>query len=346
MASKPQATGTPAFDRNTRGSEVARLFKDQVEGRHILITGVSPNSLGEATAFALAASNPGLLILASRTAAKVETVAAAVRNQCPWVDVKTVILDLASQDAIRSAANEVTRLTDHLDLLINNAGISLSTRRSAPNGLELTFATNHVGPFLLTDLLLPLLRRAAKSQTTHGMTRIVNLSSAAHYVSPFRFSDPSFEADRPLPQDEEPRKGLEEHFYEVHDGFAGWLAYASSKTANVLFTVALQERLRSNGIECFSVDPGIIMTNLADDMTPSAAKAVTKMPKDLFKSTDQGCATTIVAALDPRLAGTDAVYLADCRKSRPARHATDKVKAERLWKMTGELTGQASQSKL
>lgn len=170
--------------------------------------------------------------------------------------MKTVIIDLASQDSVRSAAEEIGRMTGHLDLLINNAGVSQTSRQSAPNGLELTLATNHVGPFLLTELLIPLLKRAVERQATHGMTRIVNLSSAAHYVSPFRFSDPNFEGGRPLPQDEEPRKGLDEHFYEINEGFAGWMAYASSKTANVLFTVALQERLRPSGIDCFAVDPG------------------------------------------------------------------------------------------
>ncbi|KAH7037762.1 uncharacterized protein B0I36DRAFT_372081 [Microdochium trichocladiopsis] len=340
------AASAPAFDKNTRGSDVTRLFKDCVEGRHIVITGVSPNSLGEATALALAASNPRLLILASRTASKVDIIAATIKSRFPSVEVQTVILDLASQDSIRAGAAQIVQRTDRLDLLINNAGISLSSRGSAPNGLELTFATNHVGPYLLTELLLPLLRHAAKDQATRGTTRIVTLSSGAHYVCPFRFSDYNFDGGRSLPADEEPRKGLDEHFYEVKDGFAGWMAYASSKTANILFTVSLRERLCSDGIQCLAVDPGIIMTNLAGDMTATAAAAVTKMPKELFKSTDQGCATTVVAALDPGLAESDTLYLADCQKARPARHARDKIKAERLWKLSERLVGGKVDSKM
>lgn len=222
----------------------------------VVITGVSPNSLGEATALALAASNPGLLILASRTLSKVENVAATIRSRFQNVKLQVVVLDLASPDSIRAAVAQIVRQTDRLDLLINNAGISLGARRSAPDGLELTFATNHVGPFLFTEHLLPLLRSSAQAQTTPRMTRVVNLSSAAHYICPFRFSDHNFEGDRPLPADEEPRKGYDEHFYAVTDGFSGWMAYASSKTANILFTVSLQERLGREGIQCLAVDPG------------------------------------------------------------------------------------------
>jgi len=274
-----------------------------VGGVAVVITGVSPNSLGEATALALAASNPGLLILASRTLSKVEDVAAAIRSRFQDVKLQIAVLDLASQNSVRAAAAQIVQQTDHLDLLINNAGISLGTRRSAPSGLELTFATNHVGPFLFTELLLPLLRNSVWAQAKPGMTRIVNLSSAAHYICPFRFSDHNFKGNRALPADEEPRKGYAEHFYAVNDGFSGWMAYASSKTANILFTVSLQKRLGREGIQCLAVDPGTILTNLVDDVSASAAAAIRKMPKESFKTVDQGCATTIVAALQPDLAG-------------------------------------------
>lgn len=298
----------------------------------VLITGASPNSLGEAAAIALAGSEPGpkLLILASRTPSKLGAVAARVRgvvasrtsvdNDNPGstaaaataankrseaVDdssttaggragdagkgaatrVETVELDLASLGSVRAAAATIAGLTDSLDVLVNNAGISVSTRQVSPDGIELTFATNHVGPFLLTSLLLPLLLllplpdAAVKPvQGSHlgggarAARRIVNVSSSGHRISPVRFSDYNFEhvdderddhrdkktQEEPIgiPADELPHKSNPAWVLAAIDGFPGTVAYGASKSANILFTVALKRRLRSQGIESFAVDPG------------------------------------------------------------------------------------------
>lgn len=241
----------------------------------MLITGTSPKSLGEAAAVAVAKGKPALLILASRTPSKLEAVAKLVRetlgessatslSPAPLSDgqgntktvVATVLLDLASQASVRQAAKDIAALTDSLDVLINNAGVSLHTRQTSPEGIELTFATNHLGPFLLTTLLLPLLQKGATQSAILGSTRVINVTSSGHAICPIRFSDLNFEG-KPIPAEERHSEKLPGWIVEEVDGYPGVLAYAMSKCANVLFTVALRERLLEEyGIDSFTSDPG------------------------------------------------------------------------------------------
>lgn len=211
-----------------------------------------------------------MLIVASRTPSKLNEVASRVREAIEGggspastasahgessTIVKTVQLDLASHASVRRAAKDIAAITTRIDVLMNNAGISVHTRQLSPDGIELTFATNHLGPFLLTQLLLPLLLAAAGDRPA-GSTRVVNVSSGAHYMTPVRFSDYNFEG-KPLQPDEVPAPGFPDWVTKTTaDGFPGALAYGMSKCANVLFTVALKERLRERGIDSFAADPG------------------------------------------------------------------------------------------
>lgn len=220
----------------------------------VLITGVSPKGIGSSTALSLASESPGLLILASRTRSKLQEVAVQVADKYPLTRLEIVILDLGSQKVIRQAAAEVAALTDALDILINNAGIVITSRQATPEGIEQQFGTNHIGPFLFTNLLLPLLRKAAKSNTP-GTTRIVFLSSAGHRLSPIRFSDYNYEG-KPVPPEEE-HKPLQGAFAKcAPDGYNGIVTYAQSKTANILFTLYLQKHLSKHGIAAYALHPG------------------------------------------------------------------------------------------
>ncbi len=220
-----------------------------------MVTGVSPKGIGSATVLNLASQAPGLLILASRTRARVQEVAAEVAEKYPGTRVEIVTLDLGSQKAIRQAAADVAALTDKLDILINNAGIVVTSRQATPEGIEQQFGTNHIGPFLFTNLLLPLLRKSAETNAP-GATRIVSLSSAGHRLSPIRFSDYNFEG-KEVPPEEDHFKPLPGAFGNcTADGYNGIVTYAQSKTANVLMTVQLQKHLSKQGIAAYSLHPG------------------------------------------------------------------------------------------
>lgn len=173
--------------------------------------------------------------------------------------MKTVVVDLASQASVRAVAPQIAAITDRIHVLINNAGISTGVRQLSPDGNEMTFAVNHLGHFLLTSLLLPQILRAGPG------ARIVNVTSTAHRLSPMRFSDYNFEneVEGPgegkvtLPADERPRSTAPAWtLARSADGFQGTVAYGMSKTANLLFTVALKRRLADKGIESFAVHPG------------------------------------------------------------------------------------------
>jgi NAD(P)-dependent dehydrogenase (short-subunit alcohol dehydrogenase family) len=256
----------------------------------VLITGVSPNSIGEGLALALAAHQPGMLILASRTLSKIRVISRTIHASHPSVNVQEVVVDLSSLTSVREAADCCKRILEkegkRLDVLFNNAGINLSERRLTEGGVEMQFATNHLGPFLLTNLLLPFM------STGKGGTRVVNTSSETHRISPVRFSDVSPVGDLLVLQlgdifpryhdsaleqfrstsevadflvtqinqtpgakvdfEDEPRRGMPKGMLRGDGRYEPSVAYGQSKTANVLFSVALNRR----GVKSFAVMPG------------------------------------------------------------------------------------------
>jgi NAD(P)-dependent dehydrogenase (short-subunit alcohol dehydrogenase family) len=306
-----------------------RLVKADLVRCKVLITGVSPKSIGYSTALAFASQQPGLLILASRSLEKMKSVVSSIQESYPGVRVEIVQLDLSSQDSIRSAATAVKQLTDTLDILINNAAAVVYSRQTTAEGIELQFGVNHIGPFLFTNLLLPLMLRAAASSSP-GSVRIVNLTSAGHRLSPMRFSDYNLEKESDsLPDDEKPVSPLPPMFSRVttDDGYNGTIAYGQSKTANILFTVYLQEHLGKKGIASYVLHPGSksnldiptqypsqyltmsdfvyvvgIETDLGRDQDQQMAKEFVTIAK-YWKTLDEGASTTMVAALDPALNG-------------------------------------------
>jgi NAD(P)-dependent dehydrogenase (short-subunit alcohol dehydrogenase family) len=268
-------SSNPGWGEKTSGLEVARVFAEQIRGKNgenssinspsqvrvaktrptVLITGVAPHGIGESTAIAIASQSPSTLILASRTKEKLETVAAQIKKSYPDVDPKIVLLDLASQDSVRKAAAEVEALIPKLDLLINNAGLVTGSRQWTKEKIEIQFGTNHIGHFLFTKLLLPLLDAASKGSPA-GATRVVNLSSQGHRLSPFRFHDYNIEG-KEIPPEEAPFSPMPPAFAKtLPDGYLPIVAYSQSKTANILFSVYLQEHIKSHGITSYAVHPG------------------------------------------------------------------------------------------
>ncbi|KKY27573.1 putative short-chain dehydrogenase [Phaeomoniella chlamydospora] len=385
MASHPQ------FKDSTEAAEVAGTFASSVKDKIVLITGVSPNSIGEGTAKALASHSPTRLILASRSVSKIEAVISSLKSTFPSSSTVYQILemDLSDLDSVRAAASSILHDQEipHINLLINNAGIMLIPARTlSPCGQEIHLTTNHISHFLLTNLLLPKLLAAGPD------TRILNLTSSGHNFSPFRFTDPTFlHPLSSLPPSEVPDLNLVRSIFGpeqtdmlLHStnpsSYHPALAYAQSKTANILFSLQLNllPRLQKSGIRSYAVHPGSVETNLgrhvpAEEMQKARdrAKASDSMFITLRKNPDQGASTTLVAALDPGLpcveieevdvdveaAKTDPqtisaekkkkqiaknIYFADCQIADTLckTYARDVDAAEKLWEWTEGVVGE------
>jgi NAD(P)-dependent dehydrogenase (short-subunit alcohol dehydrogenase family) len=221
----------------------------------VLITGVSPESIGSSIALSIASQAPALLILASRTESKLQQVRKNVQDTYSGVVTKTIVVDLMSQDSVRTAAKEILQLTDRLDLIINNAAIMTQTRQTTPEGIEGQFGANHIGHFLLTNLLVP--RIVTSAASSPGATRVINLTSLGHRLSPVRFSDYNLERGNDELPEEERSASLPPMFAKTaNDGYNGFIAYGQAKTANILFSVGINKKLGRKGVRSYAVHPG------------------------------------------------------------------------------------------
>ena len=299
-----------------------------LRGRTALVTGAT-TGLGLETARTLASAGAHV-ILGSRTVDKGQAAVAAVREAVADASVEHVQMDLADLATVRACADGVLAGHAALHLLVNNAGVMFTPEGRTADGHETQFGTNHLGHFVLTNRLLPLLLAGAPS-------RIVNLSSAGHGFSDILWDDPDY---RKRPYDK-------------------FEAYGQSKTANVLFSVELDRRHRDQGVRAYAVHPGMIMTELARHMVPDdfgamAERAASRQadqeesggsgPGGLpeFKTVEQGAATSVWAATAAELADVGGVYLADAeqRPDEVAGYATDPDAAARLWALSEELVGE------
>ncbi len=313
------------FGFATTSDEV--LEGHDLSGKTVFITG-GYSGLGRETARAMAAKGAHI-IMAGRDADKLSEVSRELTQETGGT-VDTIVCDLASLEAVRACAAEANRRFEKIDLLINNAGVMTCPFGHTVDGFERQFGTNHVGHFLLTNLLMPLIERGENP-------RIVNLSSRGHHITPMDFDDPNFE-----------RRDYDK-----------WVSYGQSKTANALFTVGLEHRLAGKGIHAYSVHPGGIITNLGRHLSEAdvtdlmasiaaSAKADGK-PNEGLKTIPQGAATTCYAATAAELADKGGVYLEDCgiaevddvsRTSGVRSYALDPDKAEQLWAMSEEMVGE------
>lgn len=177
-------------------------------------------------------------------------------KQSPSLGLKLVVLDLASFKAVRAAAAEISQMVGHLDILMNNAGVVSSERKETVDGIEQTFGANHVGHFLFTSLLTPLLVAGAAKSSSSGLTRVVNVTSLGYRLSPVRFHDYNFTGNE-VPKEEEPPMKLPVHM-AIGKGrsYGPFPAYGQSKTANILHCVSLNHKLSSKGIKALAVHPG------------------------------------------------------------------------------------------
>ena len=263
-------TSVADFGAKTEARDVIAAFPDSVRdkiskfcnrlilsttglkcGGKVLITGVGPNGLGGTLAQALAAENPRLLILAGRTAAKVESVAEAIATGDSGVETRILLMDLSSFDSVRKAVRAVLAYQEQrIDIVVNNAGImNVPERRLSSDGFELHLATNYLGTFLFTIGILDKLLGS-------GSGRIVNVGSNGYIFSPFRFADYNFDG-KLLPDNEiPPRELCEQYGLPWSMDYTPTVAYGQSRTALVLFTVQLNRLFNERGISAVCVHPG------------------------------------------------------------------------------------------
>jgi len=288
-----------------------------------IVTGASAG-LGIETCRTLA-SIGARVVMVARDAEKLANALTTVQAAVPEAVLETAIVDLADLDSIRSAVPAILDRFPEIDLLINNAGVMACPLMRTAQGHEMQFGTNHLGHFLLTISLAPALVAGESS-------RVVNLSSAGHKFANFNADDPDY---------------LEREYDK-------WQAYGESKTANALFSVGLDARLRDQGVRAFAVHPGVIMTELSRHMEESDFEMLaSRSPSDeplVFKSVEQGAATSVWAATSPELAQKGGIYLENCQIAGPAvqggnsgveSYALDEAAAERLWALSESLVGQS-----
>lgn len=287
-----------------------------LRGRLAVVTGAS-TGIGLETARVLAAAGAEVVV-AARSPEQAAAAMRAIGEQVPDAQLHSGELELGALDSIWAFADWFAERFERLDVLVNNAGVMAPPLQRTAEGFELQFGTNHLGHFLLTNLLLPALRAAAPA-------RVVSVSSRGHLFSDIHWEDPNYHA-RPYDK---------------------WEAYGQSKTANILFAIALDRRLADAGVHAYSLHPGVIDTELArhltdEDRQEAKARAEARPGEEdrRRKTVAQGAATSVWAAVAGALEQHGGAYLADCQVSDgAAAYARDPDAAQRLWALSEELVG-------
>jgi NAD(P)-dependent dehydrogenase (short-subunit alcohol dehydrogenase family) len=326
----PDSNGFAGFGATSTTDQV--LAGVDLSGKRVLVTGVSAG-LGVETARALAARGAHV-IGAARDLTKAESA-----MEQAWVSAKNgggvelIELDLASLKSVRACADRLVAAGKPLDLVINNAGVMACPLMRTADGFEMQFGTNHLGHFVLVNRIASLLQAGS---------RVVALSSMGHRFSDIDLEDPNFE----------------------HTAYEPWGAYGRSKTANVLFAVAFDQRHRERGVRATAVHPGGIQTELARHLDPevlsarvaeiNAALAAKGQPPYQLKTIPQGAATSVWAGVVAPADHVGGRYCEDCHVTsavtdealdpvsggvRP--YALDRARAAALWAKSEELVGES-----
>ncbi len=274
-------------------------------GKTVVITGAT-SGLGSVAAARLAELG-AKLILVARDRAKAEAMAIQLRDKHPGLDADIHIADLFSLGQVRRLAADLLKAAPRIDVLINNAGAIFAKRETTADGLERSFALNHMAYFLLTALLLDRLKASAPA-------RIVNVASEAHRNAALDFGD-----------------------LQTERNYSGWLAYRRSKLANILFTSELAQRLSGSGVTSNCLHPGFVATSFGDNNGGPFRLAVGLAKRFMAISQQQGGETLVYAASAPEIAGLSGVYFDKNRPREPSSAAQDAEAAKRLWRASGQL---------
>ncbi|GAB1601157.1 dehydrogenase/reductase SDR family member 13-like [Argonauta hians] len=257
----------------------------RLDGKTVLITGAT-SGIGKATAFEIAAYGPRV-ILACRNREKAETVCQEIQQQTGNENISVVDLDLSDLDSVKSAADKIKETETRLDILINNAAIGWAENQCSKQGFDLTFATNHFGPFLFTHLLMDLIKKSSPS-------RIINVSSS---ITSFLRSDPDYSLHT---------EGSSVKYSELK-------GYAISKLANIYHCRFLNEELAGTGVTVNVMHPGFVETNIMMRKTGSVVKGIFNIifrhvSSLIARSPNDASKTLLYMAIDPDLAEVSGEY--------------------------------------
>jgi NAD(P)-dependent dehydrogenase (short-subunit alcohol dehydrogenase family) len=284
-------------------------MSSEMNGRICLITGAT-SGIGLVTARELAARGATVAIV-GRNETKARATVEAIRQQTGNNEVDYLLADLSSQAAVRGVADAFKRRYGALHVLVNNAGAVFMRRQVTADGLELTFALNHLAPFLLTNLLLDTLR-------ANTPARVVTVGSMAHNGAHIPFDD----------------------LQQTKGRYSPFGVYGQTKLANIMFTYALARRLDGSGVTANTLHPGVVGSNFARNNGPVMNVAM-QLARPFMINVDKGAETSIYLASSPEVATVSGQYFYKCKPKRSSQASYDETAQERLWQVSEQLTGLA-----
>ncbi len=277
-----------------------------MNGRTCLITGAT-SGIGRATAIELARRG-ATLVLVARDRGRGEDTVREIRERTDNREVTLMLADLSSQQSIRELAREFLATNRPLHVLLNNAGVVNLHRTLTVDGIETVFAVNHLGYFLLTNLLLDRLKQSAPA-------RIVNVASEVHKIGALDFDD-----------------------LQNERRFRSMRVYGQSKFANILFTYELARRLAGTNVTVNCLHPGAVATGLGKN-NGAWAQVLVRILGTFFRTPEQGAATSIYLASSPAVAGVSGKYFMNGKERRSSKASYDDAAAKRLWDISAQMTG-------
>ncbi len=281
-----------------------------MNGKTVLITGAN-QGIGKASAIALGKMG-AKLVLVCRNETKAREAIVDI-EKAGAKDVELIIGDLGSQADVRRIAAEFLAKHDRLDVLLNNAGLLVPSARKTVDGIEETFAINHLGPFLLTNLLLDVIKKTPKA-------RIVNVSSRAHRGARMNWDD-----------------------LQLTKGYSAIKAYGQSKLCNILFTRELARRLEGTGVTANSLHPGVIASGFGQTYG-GAISVLVKLARPFLATTEDGAKTQVWLSSSPEVEGITGKYFEKCAEAKPTRFALEEAAPARLWEISEKLVGIAKRA--
>jgi NAD(P)-dependent dehydrogenase (short-subunit alcohol dehydrogenase family) len=277
-----------------------------LKGKISIVTGAN-SGIGKQTAGALALAG-ARVVMVCRDRARGEAARSEIKSKTGSDSVELMLCDLSSQKSIREFADEFKRTHDRLDALVNNAGVYIRKREVTTDGIETTFAVNHLAYFLLTNSLLDLLKRSAPA-------RIINVASAAHTSAKLDFDN-----------------------LQGEKGYSGVRAYANSKLANILFTYELARQLAGTSVTANCLHPGVVATGIFRAL-PTPVEALIKL---FMMTPEKGAETSIYLASSPEVEGVTGKYFVKKVETKTSPESYNVDAGKRLWDESARLTNAAS----